>query len=330
MTTPATTSSSDLTALLDALRDPDRDGDDTLRGAIADWLDENADERVPCPKCRIYARIDEVLEQHAQGVPDREECRTCLGRGTVLADASRAERAELIRVQVELAGMTDVPKCDFGIGTSRTCEHCGIPDCPAFPFHQARDALRARERELLTANPSWAPPCGCNVRHGMTYDGLGAVNCPACKGTGSATVEWDRGFVVRVEVPSLDAVLTQCKSIRHVWPLGSGWQNDKDCKVCKATGYTRTPYADSLLADLPGLRGVLPKNLEPYRTGAGFYRWWREDPSNPNSSLPGPVYDAMHELVVPEGGWPRTPGEAIAIMARAVWLTLADLPGAKA
>lgn len=105
---------------------------------FADWLEENA-ETALCPECRGVPRPE------CRGVPRTDkghayfwQCPKCDGTGR--ASDGRAERAEFIRVQCELA---QLPDC-FG-------EHA-LPRCDQVPLEPADWCrpclLRRREREL--------------------------------------------------------------------------------------------------------------------------------------------------------------------------------------
>jgi uncharacterized protein (TIGR02996 family) len=80
--------------------------DDLPRLVLADWLDENA-TRVPCPECAGRGgHTYTVRESRTQTrEPGFHQCGHCSGTGT--ASDGRAERAELIRRQIDLDG---VPK----------------------------------------------------------------------------------------------------------------------------------------------------------------------------------------------------------------------------
>lgn len=93
----------DRAALLAAVCD--RPDDDTPRLAYADWLDDHAGA-VACPagcnRGAVYTNaLDSATGTAWVGYPGGAECRTCAGRGWV--SDGLAERAEFIRVQVELA-----------------------------------------------------------------------------------------------------------------------------------------------------------------------------------------------------------------------------------
>ena len=123
----------DLDALLAAVIDCPED--DTPRLVLADWLDDHGGT-VPCPACALDKPpgIPGGLAYVRMGPDSRwASCTRCSGSG-VVSDGMR-ERAEFIRVQVELARMAD-PEC----------LHC-------WPGNGCRyHELRRRERELLDAH----------------------------------------------------------------------------------------------------------------------------------------------------------------------------------
>ena len=99
----------------------ERPDDDLPRLVYADWLEENAGP-VPCERCKGKGGYPAF---HLAWQP----CPDCLTAGTV--SDTRRERAEFVRVQVELARL----EAEWE-GGSRAGKHA------------RRDALRRREREL--------------------------------------------------------------------------------------------------------------------------------------------------------------------------------------
>jgi uncharacterized protein (TIGR02996 family) len=137
--------------------------DDTARLVYADWLDEQAGERVACPECEATGRRPRMAFEKAGSL--FVSCEKCDGRGTVLALPDAHDRAELVRVQVELARLpTGLKLChhpDFKKpvkGYSR-----GLTTQP-FECQQACPLCRhlyctARKAALLAAHPTWKPEC---------------------------------------------------------------------------------------------------------------------------------------------------------------------------
>lgn len=142
-------------------------GEDLHRLAYADWLDDNATSgESPCPTCtpHLHDRSSPLgLGYHPERSPasGRHEggwtnCKTCNGGGRkmlrpgwVVKEDGRKERAELIRVQCELAY-----RC--------TCGHDPIFD---YPQGCSVCALRRRERELLRA----AQTTGRVIANGLAW-----------------------------------------------------------------------------------------------------------------------------------------------------------------
>lgn len=123
-------------ALLAAiLADP---ADDTVRLAYADWLDEHARALAEAARLPVTfaeaARLGRSVAQHCRLVD--EEMRSC-ERGWM-------ERAEFVRVQVELARL---PNCGHEFPSDQCSECSRNPPSPEMRIRAA--ALRARERELL-------------------------------------------------------------------------------------------------------------------------------------------------------------------------------------
>lgn len=193
---------SDSDALLAAiLANPD---DDAPRLVYADWLDENAVD-VACGKCNGigYAlppirgipvkerigpdgRIERYMEPQPPLIAMHPKCENCNGTGHV--SNGLAERAEFIRVQVELAR---IGECAYEF-TSGFAINCGCRPC----------VLGRRERELLnspivgsdgriyyTAAYAW---CGIEIRNGHEWS------------YGSRPPVYHRGFVHSITCTAAD------------------------------------------------------------------------------------------------------------------------------
>lgn len=108
--------------------------EDTPRLVYADWLDDHADT-VPCPACKGRGHDDTPW-------PMSNGCDTCRGSGSV--SDGRRERAEFVRVQVEIARMRSCcPICNPETGHRRGCAN-----------GDDGDELRRRERELFDRHKS--------------------------------------------------------------------------------------------------------------------------------------------------------------------------------
>lgn len=169
---PTTDTRRDLLAAI--AREPD---DDVLRLAFADWLDEQGDKRVKCPVS--------TCGNPGVGWDGFYRCRRCDGTGTIL-DASDRDRAELIRVQIELAALGH-PAAPIGT-TPRSVNS----------RWDKIESLQTRESALLRAHPEWlAAPCPTCGGSGeitslvysdspMVHGGFSStgIPCPTCHGTG--------------------------------------------------------------------------------------------------------------------------------------------------
>jgi uncharacterized protein (TIGR02996 family) len=121
-------------ALLAAVRA--NPGEDAPRLVLADWLEENAGT-VACGACKGEGKIG----VGNNGNPYMAKCDEC--NGSACVSDGRAELAEFVRVQVELAKRN--PR-DCNQGTCRT----GSRDRPCTACRE-REELQARERELWPA-----------------------------------------------------------------------------------------------------------------------------------------------------------------------------------
>lgn len=200
-----------------------------------------------------------------------------------------AGRAELIRVQCELA--QSPPNCVYACGSriDFRCKWCG---------------LRDRERDLLAAHGTrWraGPKCEkCEGRGSFkaTYDvhGRNRRKCEICYGSGDAggllrfftrpddgsktarpDVHFRRGFVERVDVPTL----ADCVAEEHRPLHGS-------------TVFTvPTPWLRSVLRHHPTVREVVPLCRKPNATEYGMT--WNRDRDHHRSTdgIPSPIFDLM-------------------------------------
>lgn len=219
--------------------------DDTPRLVYADWLDEHAGT-VPCPICRGPG-----FNRGGLGGPIG--CTRCRGELAV-SDGSR-ERAEFIRVQVELARNEDV-----------------------IDKHVRR--LMARQRELwVGCNAAWFPKGTIEAfkivgdllqnRYGKT---LGAVR---------------RGFVAEVRcdlATLLGGACGRCGGVGLMrWYTAHGDNDESDCPDCKGTGRVEG-VAKALFLSHP-ITGVVLTGLSPYHNGAGWC-WFDPDRTPPYNDVP--------------------------------------------
>lgn len=141
---------------------------DDPRLQYADWLQENAGT-VVCPRCNGEGAVG--LPRRTGTYVIRSGCGACGATGGV--SDGRAERAEFIRVQCELAA-NHPAHCDHKALTGERCRWCD---------------LRRRERKLLCGHAcEWLPACVYSrpeIEHHARF--------------AFPVVDYARGFVVRVE-----------------------------------------------------------------------------------------------------------------------------------
>lgn len=183
--------------------------DDTVRLVYADWLDEQP-HRAPCPDCGGGRSGAWHFEIDADGRCVRCGRRGCNGDGLV-EDHSRAERAEFIRLQIELERLT----------RSRTCPACPNTSCPFCNTTRRIDALMAKNR--------------------FTWETGGNGRVLA-----SVIVRWRRGFVYSLECRSAvfeenDYAKPRAWLVR--WPTVQKIYQP-DCVPNESSGSTPGPLAD--------------------------------------------------------------------------------------
>jgi uncharacterized protein (TIGR02996 family) len=287
----------DLLSFLHSIREtPD---DDMPRLALADWLDEQPTVR-ECPECKNgwepfvckvcgngpdddgcleHGKGCYVLNEDGGGCESVDQCANCDGTGSI-TDTSDSERAELIRVQVEL---------------TRQFPH--VVRDPGFPNNAARwkragaySELRARESALLQAHPDWLPPCPvCRGDCIADYGTVGADSCYHCgdlraskDGTGRVG-SFARGLLV-VPVPNVGAVWKVTPNHRMVGPRD--WVE-------------LTPWARDLRERYPWVTEMPVGDREPHEWN-GYYFWYddRRDMTLPftigvSHYLPAFIYDRI-------------------------------------
>jgi uncharacterized protein (TIGR02996 family) len=191
-------------ALLRAiLEDP---ADDTVRLVYADWLDENVKTK-PCPRCNGGLRLVHVNRETFTKPPlqPKDLCRMCEGTSSV-TDGGYKERAELIRVQVELARM---PQEVVGTDWVKTALYDGGVSAEK-DEDPVRERLQRRSNELLSTMLDVSTPTQFRrtVAHVVW---AGKLN----------NKEWDNGTYRRGFID---------RAVLHESTLFGG-----ECKGCRAT-----------------------------------------------------------------------------------------------
>jgi len=174
-----TTLTTDLLAHVAAVRDGACDDTDLL--VLADKLDEAANsqpaEYDQCKKCYGAGEVRGWLVD--------SPCPVCGGNGSAPRPNALRGRAELIRVQCEIARIPDLRRANAGEGGIEWIRSLDR-DHPAYVEDRRLldrfRALRDRERDLLARNPAWldvsCPECDGSGRNEYTLSG----NCSLCKG----------------------------------------------------------------------------------------------------------------------------------------------------
>jgi uncharacterized protein (TIGR02996 family) len=251
----------------------------------ADWLQEHSEGVYKTCTAKGPHHGDTCDNGRVQSPNSQftRKCAVCKGSGLV-PDTIRADRAELIRLQIELAryGPTgeNCPGCGLrwksrsGVGQSMWCENQHRWE--GQDVHQ----LRERESAIIAANPDWLPRCAACGGDGEDREpDMRGDKCPTCNGTGKAPCTWRAGYVSCVSVPTIASVLEEvtrgCKSCRG-WgtvdrdgkPIRMESDAHHDCPACD--GITRvevlepTEYARYLHDNFyPTLTGVMPVNRVP-------------------------------------------------------------------
>lgn len=288
--------------------------DDALRLAYADWLEENAGT-VPCSRCNGRGLVRLGVEKKG-GPSSAERCKRyviepqqgtfdwgCDGCGGTGAKAGtgyvpdgRRDRAEFIRVQVELAriGNHYDPACPREKGRHYVSREGGWVETVA--CRECWDALRRREGELFNANADrWFPvPQGYGLNWGI-YTAVPEHPLPQY-------FVVTRGFPSHVTLPLAAFLGKRCGAcggegyLRNVAYMQPG----RDCPSCRGTGYVGGLGA--ALASAVPLQSVTCPEFEPAVFSDGVV-WERamEDVlpiatyigQDERSRLPGYVFDGM-------------------------------------
>lgn len=231
---------------------------------------------------------ERALLRAAGRSPDCDTTRLALA--DAVDDAGDHDRAEFIRVQVE------------------------IERAPSFRAPEL-DPLRIREHELLSRNPQWRPACPVCNRDGNRRD----TGQPCCGGSGRVGT-LARGLLESVEVPRLETVLEACP--RCVMTHTPGY-----CPMCRGKKWVATPWAAGLMRDpfTRVVRRVMVGDREPHDFASrGTWGWCRmsndmPDPGIfPAARIPDPVFLALEggeEAFPPASAWRTCPAPDAARLA---------------
>jgi uncharacterized protein (TIGR02996 family) len=327
--------------------------EDTPRLMLADWLDENVGHST-CPACKgLCGQMRKRYTKGAGGAAEYwENCPTCSGSGSGTVPDDRADRAELIRVQVELARA----QCELTRRHPRFSEDWWTWALSTGQLKQAEYGrfkyLHARQSALIYKHPEWRPPCPACEGSGEIDGGhVGVTGCGACQthgthplmdGTGRVNCVFERGFIGRLTVPTLATVL------RRFWVCRRGTRHTTDMGICTCcmsregqwSECEPTPWASDLVRHRdrwPLLREVRVSDRVPYHNGRGycFYDRDRHDPSGgvpETAEVPLVVYLELAKHAS-EGSWSErwawfaAPDAALAALGAAVWRVLVRLAG---
>jgi uncharacterized protein (TIGR02996 family) len=235
--------------------------DDAPRLVAADWLQER-DEA--CQECEGVGRINYGL---ADG-----NCGKCDGFGS----NGFADRAELIRVQVELA---QAHKKVSEIKTESGREY----------VHPGWRELNNRSRELLsTHGERWAAdellrPCGFGDWTTGSW-----FNQPPIKG------HWSRGFIGKIECDTATLLGGPCPQC--VMPYASPNETDRSgCPLCSGTGHT--PGIAAAVGRAVPVTEVVLSDRGPYTlTGLNgpYWHWYHAEQvserPHPQSNVPAEIF----------------------------------------
>lgn len=233
-------------------------GDDTPRLAYADWLDDNAGV-VPCPIC--------TGPGFPRG-PVPVGCTKC--RGSLEISDGRRERAEFIRVQIEIADQFADLKSECVCKSAEDKFHCSR--CMAW---DQSEAIRERERKLWNRykcqwfGDSWAV---------LYLDSDGEDAC----GQYLSEAIVGRGFVSTVRTPLAVLVGGECgRCAGH----GTAERNGSDytCRDCHGTG--RVGGIGRELFERQPVERIVVTDVRPGTTDRGpefrNYFCWEAEPFSP-------------------------------------------------
>lgn len=199
----------------------ERPHDSTTRFVFADWLQEHGDEagefeqRREGHLCRIRAEPDDdgPRLEYADWLESRKTCPECGGKGRVWSfmygqpmpcDAcdgtgrvsnGHGERAEFVRVQIELSRMDEAGEGEIDPVEGHTCWEYPCTTCAMVEKYRL---LRLRERELFDVHrQGWMPRFACPTDGHLPFDvverPVAEVNLRFRRGFAEACVtDWSR------------------------------------------------------------------------------------------------------------------------------------------
>ena len=247
---------------------------DLPRMVYADWLDENERENEREDECK--ACKGEGRQSHSHSWSDyagsgqthfHYDCRACSGSGRV--SNGFAARAEFIRVQCELAGMK------FPRAMAMTPEN--------EERHARREALRKRERELLTAENAMAwGGCSGLWNAGLKVSTYTLNYWKDSTDRNALGMQFERGFVSEVRAPLAVLVGGECERCggnRHEYDQpGVFYSDSHPCHACHGTG-TTPGIAARLVREQPVTRWVTSDKEPSPNSFGGPVVSWQTDPT---------------------------------------------------
>lgn len=280
--------------------------EDTHRLVFADWLQENGDEaradfiRV---QCELTKELTDISERHHNNLD-------------MILDPNDSEK------QRRKHRVWELQKRESALLTANLERWRRVP-CP--------ECIKGYEKHPTRSDEVIEQWC-------RTCDRTGDIGGLTWKGIPQFEPVFRRGFPVEVQRCRLQDVFHQAdRDCPRCDGTGeerianaAGDMDDEQCRICH--GHTRvrgawlpTLWATRVLAHHPTIHRIPLTDCSPYKTAAGFYRWWREDPSVvPSCSLPGPIYDAVHLSLKEKAEWPRTAEAANDALATAVPKAVVD------
>jgi hypothetical protein len=304
------------------------DDGDAVRLVLADALDEAGDERVPCPKCK--GEWPTVMGYTTVEGPDGvwEKCPTCSG---TVSDRCNSDRAELVRLQVKLAGAPPLvhhPRTGCGDlnnpEVASRAAYAMMRVCPTC-------CLKTREAELIAANSHWLSlPCPEESLGHLSRSS--SHHCPVCGGSKDlfkarhvidnqgtsygidSIALLDRGLVVLVADAGRCWETVQVRDVCER-PVRSGVNTGTiiglpkgtvvgRCGLCPPCLSPRSvtrpkPWLEAVAA-CPWVVGVDVSDKVPYHHLTGF--GWCSVQTEHSYYVPQSVFDLMHGEVSTDAG----------------------------